>query len=71
MRDRELYLEAMEFILDGVALSTEQESKAELGMYLVGLVVADQQEQLKPEKLDCLRQLIQLADEVESQKMAL
>lgn len=71
MNNKELYLEAMEFILEGAALSTHGESKSDVAMYLVGLVVADQKEELKPEKLDALRMIIQIADELESPKMAL
>ncbi|MCE7556366.1 hypothetical protein [Aliivibrio fischeri] len=71
MNNKELYLEAMEFILEGTALSTFGENKSDIAVYLVGLVVADQKEELEPEKMDALRMIIQMVDEAESQKMAL
>lgn len=52
----------MEFIIDAVALSTEGESRADVDIYLMSLLLADQREELKPEKLAAMKQLIEMAD---------
>ena len=49
---------------DAVALSTEGESRSDIRIYLMSLLVADQNEELKPKKLATIRQLIEMADEV-------
>lgn len=60
----EMFIEAMEFIVESVAQSTGNGSKAEIGIYLAGLVVADQNKQLSPSTLEGLKLLIEQADEV-------
>lgn len=62
----DIFLDAMGFIIDAVALSTDGESRADIGMYLMRLLVADQKKELQPEKLEAIRQLIALSDEAGS-----
>ncbi len=62
----DIFLDAMGFIIDAVALSTDGESRADLGIYLMSLQVADQKKELQPEKLEAIRHLIELSDELES-----
>ncbi|MBE8557926.1 hypothetical protein [Vibrio sp. OPT24] len=62
LKQQDIFLQAMEFIIDAVALSTEGESRADVGIYLMSLLVADQREELKPEKLATMKQLIEMAD---------
>ncbi|PMK96895.1 hypothetical protein [Vibrio lentus] len=64
LKQQDIFLHAMEFIIDAVALSTEGESRADVGIYLMSLLVADQREELKPDKLAALKQLIEMADDV-------
>ena len=64
LKERDIFLQAMEFIIDAVALSTEGESRADVGIYLMGLLVADQRSELQPEKLDAMKQLIEMADNI-------
>ncbi|MFA0604924.1 hypothetical protein [Vibrio amylolyticus] len=64
LKNRDILLEAMEFIIDAVALSTEGENRAEVGLYLMSLLVADQKNELEPEKLEAMKQLIEMADGV-------
>ncbi|MCC4783116.1 hypothetical protein LMH77_09400 [Vibrio lentus] len=64
LKQQDIFLQAMEFIIDAVALSTEGESRADVGIYLMSLLVADQREELKSEKLAALKQLIEMADDV-------
>lgn len=71
MTDKEQYLKAMELILDAVAMSDYKENRTDIGMYLVGLVVADHREKLSSVQVDQLRQIIEMADEAESPKMCI
>lgn len=71
MTDKEQYLKAMELILDAVAMSDYKENRTDTGMYLVGLVVADHREKLSSVQIDALRQIIEMADDAESQKMCI
>lgn len=71
LKQQDIFLQAMEFIIDAVALSTEGESRADVGIYLMGLLVADQREELKPEKLAAMKQLIEMADGVDSPEFKL
>ena len=66
LKSQDIFIQAMGFIIDAVALSTEGESRAEIGIYLMSLLVADQKEELKPEKLAAIKQLIEMVDEVRS-----
>ncbi|KJY76748.1 hypothetical protein TW78_04440 [Vibrio coralliilyticus] len=58
-------------ILDGVALSTNGENRAQAGAYLMGLVVADNQGELDSEKVEAIKAIIEMADEVESPQFRL
>ncbi|MGO2159260.1 MAG: hypothetical protein ACTH4J_02195 [Vibrio toranzoniae] len=62
LKQQDIFLQAMEFIIDAVALSTEGESRADVGIYLMSLLVADQREELETEKLTAMKQLIEMAD---------
>lgn len=66
LKEQDLFLQAMEFIIDAVALSTDGESRAEVGLYLMSLLVAEHKSGLSPEKLNSLKLLIEKADALES-----
>ncbi|MEZ8881721.1 hypothetical protein ACMAZD_25105 [Vibrio sp. nBUS_14] len=66
LKQQDIFLQAMGFIIDAVALSTEGESRADIGIYLMSLLVADQREELKPEKLATIKQLIEMVDKEDS-----
>ncbi|OAJ95224.1 hypothetical protein [Vibrio bivalvicida] len=63
---KQLFQQALELILDGVALSTNGGNRAQAGAYLMGLVVADNQGELDNEKVEAIKAIIEMADEVES-----
>lgn len=67
----QLFQKALELIIDGVALSTETESRAQVGAYLMGLVVADNQGKLDNDKVEAIQMIIQMADEVDSPEFKL
>ncbi|WP_171732817.1 hypothetical protein [Vibrio sp. AIC-3] len=64
----QLFQQALELIIDGVALSTESESRARIGTYLMGLVIVDNQGKLDSDKIDAIQMIIQMADDSDSPK---
>ncbi|GEM77687.1 hypothetical protein C1141_19810 [Vibrio agarivorans] len=54
----QLFQQALELIVDGVALSTELESRAKVGVYLMGLVIADNQGELDSNKIEAMKMII-------------
>ena len=50
----QVFQQALELIIDGVALGTETESRAQIGAYLMGLVVADNQGKLDNDKVEAI-----------------
>ncbi|TMX64579.1 hypothetical protein [Vibrio rotiferianus] len=63
---KQLFQQALELIIDGVALSTETESRAQVGAYLMGLVVADNEGRLDSDKIKAIQSIIEMASEVDS-----
>ena len=68
---KQVFQQALELIIDGVALSTEAESRAQVGAYLMGLVVADNQGNLDSDKVEAIKMIIQMADEADSPEFKL
>ncbi|MBE8577471.1 hypothetical protein [Vibrio sp. OPT18] len=64
----QLFQQALELIIDGVALSTNEKSRAQVGAYLMGLVVADNQGKLDNKKVEAIQMIIQMADDADSPK---
>ncbi|ODS04292.1 hypothetical protein [Vibrio scophthalmi] len=62
----QLFQQALELIIEGVALSTAGENRAQVGVYLMGLVVADNQGQLDADKVKAMQAIIEMAAETES-----
>lgn len=67
----QLFQQALELIIDGVALSTNEKSRTQVGAYLMGLVVADNQDKLDNSKVEAIQMIIQMADETDSPKFKL
>ncbi|MDN2669216.1 hypothetical protein OW495_21035 [Vibrio sp. 14N.309.X.WAT.E.F5] len=67
----QFFQQALELIIDGVALSTNEKSRAQVGAYLMGLVVADNQDKLDNSKVEAIQMIIQMADETDSPKFKL
>ncbi|UTZ28440.1 hypothetical protein HB761_17260 [Vibrio campbellii] len=67
----QVFQRALELIIDGVALGTETESRAQIGAYLMGLVVADNQGKLDNDKVEAIEMIIQMADEADSPEFKL
>jgi len=65
-KEKQLFQSALDVIIDGVALSTAGENRAQAGVYLMGLVVADNQGRFDAEKAKAIQAIIEMAAEVES-----
>lgn len=63
-RNKDQLMEAMDFIIDAVAQSTAEKSRAAIGFYLASLVIADHKKAFPPNKQEGLKQLIERADEI-------
>lgn len=66
LKQKDIFQQALELVIDGVALSTEVENRASVGVYIMGLLVADNKDKLDSEKLKAIMSLIEMADEAES-----
>jgi len=63
---KQLFQQALELIIEGIALNTTGENRAQVGVYLMGLVVADNQGKLDAEKVEAIQSIIEMAVETES-----
>jgi|GEM_PF-2208633 len=71
LKEKDIFLQAMDFIIDAVALSTDGENRADIGIYMMSLLVADQKKELEPDKVSAMKQLIEMADGAESPEFRL
>lgn len=65
-KEKQLFQSVLDVIIDGVALSTTSKNRAQAGVYLMGLVVADNQGRLDAEKAKAIQSIIEMAAEGES-----
>lgn len=66
LKQKDIFLQALELIIDGVALSTPIENRATVGVYLMSLVIADSKGRLDADKIKAIMSLIEMADESDS-----
>ncbi|WED29030.1 hypothetical protein L3V77_24160 [Vibrio sp. DW001] len=66
LKQKDIFLQALELIIDGVALSTPVENRASVGVYLMSLVISDTKGQLDADKIKAMMSIIELADEADS-----
>ena len=66
-----VFQQALQLNIDGVALSIETESRAHIGAYLMGLVVADNQGKLDSDKVEGIKMIIQMGYEADSPEFKL
>ncbi|WP_153446898.1 hypothetical protein [Vibrio algicola] len=65
MKNQQL-IKDLEFIIDAVALSTSGESRAEQGLRIMNIVIANSGAELSPQVRAQLKNMIDMADEAES-----
>ena len=71
LKEVDIFQQSLELIIDSVALSTAGESRKQAGLYLMGLVVADNKGKLDADKIKAISSLIEMADDAESPEFAL
>lgn len=62
---QQIFQQALELIVEGVALSTDGQNRSQAGVYLMGLVVADNQGQLDTKKTKAIQAIIEMATEAD------
>ena len=62
----QLFQQALELIIEGIVLNTAGENRAQVGVYLMGLVIADNQGKLDAEKVGAIQSIIEMAAETDS-----
>ena len=55
-------------VCEGIAQSTDENSKAEIGYYLANLVIMDHQQDFSARKKKCLMVLLKKADEIKAMR---
>lgn len=68
MHNNEQLTEAMDFIIEAIAQSTDENSKAEIGYYLASLVIMDHQQTFRVHNKRCLMVLLKKADEIKAMR---
>jgi predicted transcriptional regulator len=66
LKKDDIFQQSLELIIDSVALSTVGESRKQAGIYLMGLVIADNKGKLDADKIKAISSLIEMADEADS-----
>lgn len=63
---KELFQQSLEVIIDGISMSDAREGSAQVGCYLVGLLIADNKGELDADKIKAIQSIIEMAAEAES-----
>ena len=63
---KQQFKKALEVVLDGVSLSTNTERRGEVGVYLLGLLIADNPNLVEKADITTIQSIIEMADEQES-----
>ncbi|WP_375750929.1 hypothetical protein [Vibrio sp. HN007] len=66
LTEKDIFQQALEVIIDGVAQSHTEEQRTQAGIYLAGLVMADNKGRLDSDKIKAIWSLIEMAGEVDS-----
>ncbi|CDT98623.1 conserved hypothetical protein [Vibrio coralliirubri] len=68
---KELFQQSLEVIIDGISMSETRAGAAQVGVYLMGLLIADNNGQLDADKIKAIQSIIEMAAEAESPKFLL
>lgn len=66
LKQKEIFKQAVEIIIDGVAISHEAESRAHAGLYMLNLLIANNADLLDKETIKAIKSLVEMADEADS-----
>ncbi|MCF7496199.1 hypothetical protein L3V35_14205 [Vibrio sp. L5-1] len=70
-KEKQLFQSALEVIIDGVSMSGDREGSEQAGVYLMGLLIADNKGELDADKVKAIQSIVEMAAEAESPKFSL
>lgn len=62
---QQIFQQSLELIIESVALSTNSQSRSQAGVYLMGLVIADNNGRLDAEKVTAIQAIIEMSAELD------
>lgn len=68
---KELFQQSLDIIIDGISMSETRANTAQVGVYLMGLLIADNSGELDADKIKAIQSIIEMAAEAESPKFSL
>ncbi|CAK1706489.1 hypothetical protein [Vibrio crassostreae] len=70
-KEKQLFQSALEVIIDGVSMSGDREGSEQAGVYLMGLLIADNKGELDADKVKAIQSIVEMAAEAETPKFSL
>lgn len=70
-REKQLFQSGLEVIIDGVSMSEASEGSGQAGVYLMGLLIADNKGELDADKVKAIQAIVEMAAEAKSPKFSL
>lgn len=68
---KELFQQSLDVIIDGISMSEARADSAHVGVYLMGLLIADNNGELDEDKIKAIQSIIKMAAEAETPKFSL
>ena len=66
-----LFQRSLDVIIDGISMSEARTDSAQIGVYLMGLLIADNNGELDADKIKAIQSIIRMASEAETPKFSL
>ncbi|KZX67037.1 MULTISPECIES: hypothetical protein [Vibrio] len=66
-----LFQRSLDVIIDGISMSEARADSAQVGVYLMGLLIADNKGELDADKIKAIQSIIRMAAEAETPKFSL
>lgn len=70
-KEKQLFQSGLEVIIDGVSMSEASEGSGQAGVYLMGLLIADNKGELDADKVKAIQAIVEMATEAKSPKFSL
>ncbi|CAK2094656.1 conserved hypothetical protein [Vibrio crassostreae] len=70
-KEKQLFQSGLEVIIDGVSMSEASEGSGQAGVYLMGLLIADNKGELDADKVKAIQAIVEMAAEAKSPKFSL
>ena len=70
-KEKQLFQSGLEVIIDGVSMSEASEGSRQAGVYLMGLLIADNKGELDADKVKAIQAIVEMAAEAKSPKFSL